>query len=185
MVHGRTLQCGLKAIGKLIMFDILVLTVFPGAVAFAGAMDLFTMKIPNRISIALVLSFLVVAPLAGLGLWDIALHFGAALVVLTITFGMFLAGWFGGGDAKLLAAIALWLGVDLLPEYLIAVALVGGALTIIFTTFRSAPLPLSVVSEGWALRLHDKKTGIPYGVALAAGALLVYPQTPFFAAMFG
>jgi prepilin peptidase CpaA len=167
------------------MLEILVLTVFPGAVAFAGAMDLFTMKIPNRISIALVLAFLLVAPLAGLGPWDIVQHIGAGLIVLAITFGMFMAGWFGGGDAKLLSVIALWLGLDLLPEYLMAVALVGGLLALLFGAFRSAPLPLSFMCQDWAVRLHDKKTGIPYGIALAAGALLVYPQTPYFAAMFG
>ena len=47
------------------MYELAILTVFPAAVAFAGAMDLFTMTIPNRISLALVAGFAVLAPLAG------------------------------------------------------------------------------------------------------------------------
>jgi prepilin peptidase CpaA len=166
------------------MLDIAILTIFPGAVAFAGAMDLFTMKIPNRISIALVAAFLLMAPLAGIGGWDLLKHIGAGLIVLAITFGMFLAGWFGGGDAKLVSAIALWLGFDLLLQYLFAVALAGGVVATLFSIFRSVPLPAMLVCEGWAARLHDRKTGIPYGLALATGALLVYPATPYFDALF-
>ena len=64
------------------MLELAILTVFPAAVAFAGAMDLFTMTIPNRISLAMVAAFVVLAPLAGLSPWQIANHFGAGLLVL-------------------------------------------------------------------------------------------------------
>ena len=61
------------------MLEVAVLTVLPGAVAFAAAMDLFTMKIPNRISAVMVLAFFPLALLAGLGAWDILDHVAAGL----------------------------------------------------------------------------------------------------------
>ena len=69
------------------MLELAVLTIFPAAVAFAGAMDLFTMTIPNRISLVLVASFLVMAPLAGMAPWQMAHHLGAGLVVLAVRWG--------------------------------------------------------------------------------------------------
>lgn len=167
------------------MYDLAILTVFPAAVAFAGAMDLFTMTIPNRISLALVAGFAVLAPFAGLGVGDMASHAGAGLLVLAIGVLLFIPGWIGGGDAKLTAAVALWLGFDNLIGYLFFVALAGGALTILFLKVRATPLPLCVCTQPWAVRLHDRRTGVPYGVALAAGALLVYPHTAWFTAATG
>ena len=94
------------------MLDLAVLTVLPGAVAFAAAMDLLTMKIPNRISAVMVLAFFPLALLVGLGAWDILNHVAAGLGVLALGVLLFIPGWFGGGDAKLMAAIALWIGLD-------------------------------------------------------------------------
>jgi prepilin peptidase CpaA len=162
------------------VFEVAVLTVLPGAVAFAGAMDLLTMKIPNRISIVMVLAFFPLAPLAGLGGWDILNHVWAGLGVLALGVLLFIPGWFGGGDAKLMAAIALWIGPDALLPYLFYVALAGGMIATIFSTVRSVPLPRLLLGEAWALRLHRQDAGIPYGLALAAGALLVYPNTVWF-----
>ena len=88
------------------MLEVAVLTVLPGAVAFAAAMDLLTMKIPNRISALMVLAFFPLALLAGLGAWDILYHVAAGLGVLLLGVLLFIPGWFGGGDAKLMAAIA-------------------------------------------------------------------------------
>lgn len=165
------------------MLEVAVLTVLPGAVALAAALDLFTMKIPNRISAAMVLAFLPLALLAGLGPWDILDHVGAGLVGLLLGVLLFIPGWFGGGDAKLMAAIALWLGLDSLFPYVLYVALAGGVIASLFSMLRSVPLPRALLGEAWALRLHRPDAGIPYGIALAAGALLVYPQTVWFAAL--
>lgn len=167
------------------MLEVAVLTVFPAAVVFAGAMDLFTMTIPNRISLAMVVGFLVLAPLAGLGLGDMAYHAGAGLFVLAIGVLLFIPGWIGGGDAKLAAAVALWLGFENLSSYLFCVALAGGGLAMLFMSLRAYPLPAVVSSQPWAVRLHDHRSGIPYGIALAAGALLVYPTTTWFTSLIG
>ena len=165
--------------------DILILTIFPGAMALSAASDFFTMTIPNRLVLALVLGFFVVAPLAGLGWSDIGLHLALALAALAFAFVLFSFGWIGGGDAKLFAATCLWLTPEIIPAYGIYAALVGGALTVLLLVWRSLPLPSMLTSQGWLMRLHSPKEGVPYGIALAAAGLLVYRETPFVAALGG
>jgi prepilin peptidase CpaA len=172
----------LVSFGIVAMLELAVLTIFPGAVAFAASMDLFTMTIPNRISLALIAAFLVLAPLAGLDVWQMAQHLGAGLLVLAIGILLFIPGWVGGGDAKLAAAVGLWVGFENLLPFVFLAAIAGGLLAVLFRQFRVVPLPAFVAAEEWAVRLHSPKGGIPYGIALAAGALCVYPQTTWFAA---
>ena len=109
------------------------------------------------------------------------MHLGAGGVVLLLAFGFFARGWIGGGDAKLAAATALWLGFDHLLPYVIYASVFGGALTIVLLQFRLAPLPVWLASEDWVQRLHRKEGGVPYGIALAAAALAIYPDTPWMA----
>jgi len=165
--------------------DLLILTIFPGAMALAAATDLFTMTVPNRLALALAAFFFVAAPLAGLGWSDVGLHVALALAALVVTFALFSFGWIGGGDAKLFAAPCLWLGPDALFTYSIYTALLGGALTLMLLFWRGLPLPVMLTSQGWLVRLHSPKEGVPYGIALAAAGLLVYPHTPFMAALGG
>jgi prepilin peptidase CpaA len=162
----------------------LLLFVFPFAMAFAAASDLLTMRIPNLLTLGLCAAFLAVAPLAELGWREILTHMAAGSAMLLAGILLFSLGWLGGGDAKLLAAAALWLGFEALAPFLAYVAVFGGALAIAVLAYRSVPagaLPL----PGWAARLHAKGGAIPYGVAIAAGALAVYPSTGWFAALAG
>lgn len=163
------------------MIEYAVLLIFPAAMAFAGAMDLFTMTIPNRISIVLVATFFVAAAMTGIGWQALASHVGAGLLMLAIGIGMFAMGWLGGGDAKLLAATALWLGFGHLLGYLMVAGLAGGLLALAILMYRSMLPPLWLARQGWALRLHSAKSGIPYGIALAAAGLHVYPSTMWLA----
>ena len=130
------------------MLELAVLTILPGAVAFAAAMDLLTMKIPNRVSALMVLAFFPLALLAGLGAWDILYHVAAGLAVLALGVLLFIPGWFGGGDAKLMAAIALWIGPDNLFPYIFWVAMAGGMIATVFSSVRSVPLPRAVARRG-------------------------------------
>ncbi len=163
--------------------DLLILTIFPGAMAFAAATDLFTMTVPNRLALVLAVSFFIMAPLVSLGLADVGLHVALALAALAITFAFFSFGWIGGGDAKLFAATCLWLGPAAMLAYSINAALLGGALTLVLLIWRGLPLPLLLTNQGWLVRLHNSDEGVPYGIALAAAGLLVYPATPFMAAL--
>jgi len=149
--------------------------------AFAGAMDLFTMTIPNRISIVLVVAFGVAAAMTGIGWAGLANHVGAGLLMLCVGIGMFALGWLGGGDAKLLAATALWIGFDQLVPYLLVAGIAGGLLAIAILLYRSIMPPLWLARQAWALRLHASRGGIPYGIALAAAGLHVFPSTGWFA----
>lgn len=165
--------------------DILLLTIFPGAMAFAAATDLFTMTVPNRIVLVLIAGFFIIAPKVGLGWADIGVHVALASVALLVTFGLFSKGWIGGGDAKLFAATCLWLGPGGVVAYSIYAALLGGALTLVLLFVRNMPLPATLLFQGWIVRLHSPKEGVPYGIALAAAGLMVYPETPFMAALAG
>jgi len=163
--------------------NLLIITVFPLAMALAAATDLFSMTVPNWISLSLVVGFAVLAPLVGLGWSDIGLHVVLAAAALIVTFAMFSFGWIGGGDAKLFAATCLWLGPGAVLVYSIYAALIGGVLTLLILFVRSVPLPAVLNAQSWLARLHSPKEGVPYGIALAAAGLLVYPDTPFMAAL--
>jgi prepilin peptidase CpaA len=163
--------------------DIARLLLFPALMAFAAASDLFTMTISNRVSLALIAGFLVLAPLCGMGMQDMLLHIGAGAAVLVAAFACFAMGWVGGGDAKVAAGVALWLGFDHLLNYLLYASLFGGALTLLLLQFRQWPLPYPLAGHAWLDRLHDKQSGIPYGIALALGALMVYPETEWIKAI--
>jgi prepilin peptidase CpaA len=157
----------------------LALVLFPAAMAFAASSDLLTMTISNKLSLILVAGFFPLAALSGMGGMDIAMHAGAALLVLTTAFVFFAFGWIGGGDAKLAAAIALWLGFEHLLPFFLYASLLGGALTLMMLRFRVMPMPAVLAGRRWAERLHEADAGVPYGIALAAAALLVYPDTAF------
>jgi prepilin peptidase CpaA len=165
------------------ILDIARLLLFPALMAFAAASDLFTMTISNRVSLALLGGFLGLAALSGMGLHDILSHAGAGAAVLAVAFACFAFGWIGGGDAKVAAGAALWFGFAHLLDYLVYASLFGGALTLLLLQFRQWPLPYALGGQTWLLRLHAKDSGIPYGIALAVGALVIYPETDWIKAV--
>jgi prepilin peptidase CpaA len=164
---------------------ILVLGIFPAAMAIAAASDLVTMTISNRLSIALAVGFFLVAAVIGMPLGLVAYHVAAAMLVLAACFTFFAFGWIGGGDAKLAAATALWFGFSHLMEYLLVASIAGGALTLLLLRVRNYPLPGVLAGMRWVARLHSVETGIPYGIALAFAGLVVYPKTIFMQALAG
>jgi prepilin peptidase CpaA len=165
------------------LIELVRLTLFPAMMAFAASSDLLTMTIANRVSLILIGGFAVLALLSGMSGADVISHVEAAAAVLAVAFVCFACGWIGGGDAKLAAVTALWLGFGSLFNYLVYASLLGGALTILIVQFRTLPLPRVLVGREWAERLHREGAGVPYGIALAAAALLVYPQTEWMTAI--
>ena len=157
--------------------DVIRLLLFPALMAFAASSDLLTMTISNRLSMALAGGFFLLTLITGMSLYAFGMHLAAAAVVLVIAFVFFSQGWIGGGDAKLVAATVLWFGFDYLLDYLIYASLFGGALTLAIIQFRKLPLPAVLARQTWILRLHETGAGVPYGIALAAAALAVYPKT--------
>jgi prepilin peptidase CpaA len=182
--HDHCRQTGKRTTSSDVMLTETVrLTLFPAMMAFAASSDLLTMTIANRVSLILIAGFAALALLSGLGGAEVLSHVEAAAVVLGVAFFCFACGWIGGGDAKLAAVTALWLGFGNLFSYLVYASLLGGALTLLIVQFRTIPLPRLLAGREWAERLHSQGAGVPYGVALAAAALLVYPQTEWMTAV--
>ena len=160
------------------IFLLIVLGVFPALVIVGGLNDLITMKIPNWISLALVGAFFPVALLVGAAPVDIAVHVGVGLAALVVGMGMFAMGWIGGGDAKLLSASCLWMGLSGVAPFLLSTGVVGGAFCLLLMTARqhfSAVSPF--VTQGWVVNLMQPKGDIPYGVAIAIGTLMALPES--------
>ena len=106
-------------------------------------------------------------------------HVGAGALVLVVSFGFFARGWIGGGDAKLAAATAIWLGFGYLMNYLVYASLLGGALTFLLSSSAWCRCRgCSLVSSGRSGCIAQGGD-IPYGIALAGAALLIYPETPW------
>jgi prepilin peptidase CpaA len=158
----------------------LPIAVFCAAMIFAGVRDLTTMTIPNWLTLALFVAFFVAALATGMPFADIVQHVGIGIATRLVGMALFARGWIGGGDAKLMAVVALWIGwAQVLPYFVIA-SILGGGLTLLILGYRNLPLPDFVVRQAWALRLHDRTEGVPYGLALAAAGLLIFPDTEIF-----
>ena len=161
------------------MLEALIFVVFPFCMVFAGVSDMLSMTIANRVSLVLVVTFAVVAPLTGMEWTAYGWHFAAAGLALSVTFAMFAIGGMGGGDAKLIAASSLWLGFNFnLLGYLVISSVIGGVLTVLILMYRKSPLA-DVTGQNMFLRhFADRKSGIPYGLALGLGGLFAYPDSP-------
>lgn len=158
---------------------ILVMTVLPVLLIAATFTDLFSYTIPNRISVAVIVLMLPMAWLVGMSLDTLWTHVATALVVLALGYGLFRIGAMGGGDAKLLAGAALWLGPMMTPMFLAYVSIFGGLFTLILMRARSLPMPARLEGVAWIARLHSRQSGIPYCVAIGPVALYQYQQSPW------
>lgn len=167
------------------MIAYLLLSVFPAALLIAAANDIYEFKIPNWISIVLI----AVYPAAGLAVGastSLLLEgFLIGAAALTIGFGLFATKIIGGGDAKLFAATAPWLGLGSLGIFLFYTAISGLVLAMIMVMFRKFPILPVYAHAPWLIRLHERKKDLPYAVAIAAGALLSFSQTPYFQLVIG
>lgn len=144
---------------------------------FAAISDLFTMRIPNWLVLALGLAFFPAAIIAQMPWEAIGIHVLCAFAVLVVAFGLFALNVIGGGDAKFAAATVLWLGAGQVLPYLVYASVFGGVLTILILLLRSLPLEVWITRFEWLSRLHNRKNGVPYGIALAIAAVFVYPVT--------
>lgn len=160
--------------------EILVLAVLPALLALAAGWDLASYTIPNWLQGALIAAFAAFVVATGLSTALIGSHLLAGFLGLLAGFSLFALGYIGGGDAKLFACTLLWLGLHDILVFALAASLFGGVLTLSLLTLRRLPLPALAARQAWIMRLHDPKAGVPYGVALAAGAFVILPQTEIF-----
>jgi len=156
----------------------LILLFFPFFMAYAAFSDLFSMTISNKISLFLLGGFGFFAWQIGMD-WDTLVnHVTIFAIALSIVFVAFALNLFGGGDAKLIACTSLWLGSETMP-YLFYSSMFGAVLALILLRFRTKILPPRLYEISWVKQLHQDGIGIPYGIALAAGAMVVFPNTPW------
>lgn len=160
------------------LLQILPLLVFPALVITGALRDLTTYTIPNWLSVALVAAFPVAALAMGMPFPTVGFHLAIGVAALIVGMVMFALRWIGGGDAKLFAAAALWLGWPALMTYLAVTGLAGGALAVGLLGLRS-PLLRGYVLNGpaWFVRLAEPDENVPYGVAIAVGALVAFPAS--------
>jgi len=155
----------------------LLSAIFPALAIVAALKDATSFTIPNWISLTLIAAFAPVALLCGVALHDLGLALGVGLIALLAGMVMFALGWIGGGDAKLLAASALWIGWPAVLPFVLITALCGGALALGLLGLRSIWLrPLAVRGPAWVGRLATPDAAAPYGVAICAGALATFPD---------
>lgn len=158
----------------------LLVMIFPVAMAFAAANDLFTMKIPNLISLALAGGFLALALLTRMPLETFGIHLACGFGVLALTFTLFAFRLLGGGDAKLMAAGALWMGAEHIIDFVGFVTIFGGALCLLILSYRRLVPANALPLAEWVQRLHIAGGPVPYGIAIAAGGLVIFPSTDLF-----
>jgi len=169
-----------------VAIDLILIAVLPALLVGVAAWDLMSFTIPNILPAIMVLLFFVFAALVlvsghgpgiGMTLSGIGSHLASAIVALAAGMALFALGYVGGGDAKFYAAASLWLGWDSFFEYTLYASLLGGGLTLTLLALRRIPLPAMLHGQGWLLRLVDRDAGVPYGIALAAAALFMLPDS--------
>lgn len=161
------------------MLEALIFVVFPFCMLFAAFSDTLSMTIANRVPVLLVLVFAVVAPMTGMDWAQYGLHFAAGVTVLLVAFALFAMGGMGGGDAKLLAATAVWMGMGVpLVKYVVVSAVLGGVLTFAILSYRRSAIAVFTSRNMFMRNFAEGANGVPYGIALGAGGLLVYPESP-------
>lgn len=161
-----------------------VIALFPLLALVGASTDFFTMTIPNRVTLGLAAAGLAALALAAPGWAVFGWHLAAAAVVFAGGFALFSAGWMGGGDVKFASAVALWLGWSHLLDFALAFSIWGGVLTLLVLVADRALQPLPALRIGF-LATFPQRRQVPYGIALAAAGLHLFPSTPWFAVLFG
>ena len=166
--------------------ELWLLALFPAGVIVAALKDATSFTIPNWLSGLLALAFFPVALAAHLPLSVIGFSVLAGCGALALGMAMFALGWCGGGDAKLLAAVALWLGWQGLAPFAMVTCAAGGALAFALVLARRNILAgMASAGPAWLERLLTPGEDLPYGMAIAAGALAAFPSSALVMAVAG
>ncbi len=168
--HLGTLSAWLRSEAALAVY------VFP--LVMAAVSDLYSLRIPNWLTGALLLAFPVMALLVG---HDVAWmsHLLAGLCVFAVCAVMFALQWMGGGDVKLLAATAVWIGLGQLLPFLTLVAIVGGVFALILVILRHHVMQATFLATLRRLpSFAQEKMPIPYGVPIAVAGIIMGPSLP-------
>ncbi|MBV5266824.1 A24 family peptidase [Pinisolibacter aquiterrae] len=164
--------------------SMIVIALFPILTALGAATDFLTMTIPNRITLGLFAAGLAALALAAPGWEVVGWHLASAALIFVGGFALFALGWMGGGDVKFASAIALWLGWGHLLDFALGFSIYGGILTVVVLITDRALAPLPALRVGFLARFPEHRH-VPYGIALTAAALHLFPSTAWFAVLMG
>jgi prepilin peptidase CpaA len=162
--------------------EVALFLVFPLLVAAAAFYDASSMIIPNWLNGLTAVLFVPVALIAHAPLTEIGLALLLGVTVFMLGAGLFFLRVMGGGDVKMIAACSVWLGLPMMMPFLLFTALAGGALAAFALVVRRIA-PVGVSAAGWTRWLTERRTGVPYGIAIAAGAMFVWSQSALGAAL--
>ena len=147
--------------------------------------DLAKFTIPNWIPGVMIALWLAAAPLVSPSWASAGLSLAVFAGVLALGLALWAPGWLGGGDVKLIAAGALWFGWPDAATFLLYACASGGVLALILIVARRLSPALPVSAEALGKTALAQGAPAPYAVAIAAGALVVLPQSAVFAAYSG
>ncbi|HEV7353909.1 MAG TPA: prepilin peptidase [Brevundimonas sp.] len=159
--------------------------ILPLIAVAAAVHDVATYRIPNWMSVVLLAAFIPAALAAGLEPRLIAIDALVGLAALLVGMGLFAGNLLGGGDAKIMAAMAPFMGLAALTEFVLFTAVAGGLLALFALVVRRLPERLRTRGPGWWRRLAEPRGPLPYGVAICAGALVAFPASRIGLAAFG
>jgi len=149
---------------------------------FAAFHDIATLKIPNWLNASIAGLGLSALAVSGLPLADMGWHLLVGLIAFVISFALFSFGVYGGGDAKMIPAVALWMGPVAIVPFLIWTAFIGGGIALIGLVSKYAPIPEG--APAWITNTLSRGEGVPYGVAIAGGTLMAASHSPLLSAPF-
>lgn len=160
------------------MVDLLALTAFAGLLIYAAYSDIARLTIPNWVSMALTALFVAAALVVGMPLAEIGLHLAFGAAMLVGGFLLFQGAIIGGGDAKLLAAAAVWTGFAAFAPFLFWTAAAGGVVALSLLAARRF-IKQTETNPAFVNRLLERQSGVPYGVAIMTGGLMALPALHF------
>ena len=155
---------------------------FLGFLAWAARDDIVDLRIPNRLTGGMAATGPFAVWLLGPGAGALPTAFLACAATLIVTWAMFELGLLGGGDAKLAAAAALWLGPEATLAFVLATALFGAVLAASLLVLSRSRAAQAFVGQQWQERLNAETISVPYAAAMApAGgiAMLIHPSQPW------
>ncbi|WP_371396125.1 prepilin peptidase [Fretibacter rubidus] len=161
------------------ILSFLMLMLFAATMITAALKDASTMKIPNWVSLAVLGAFFLAIPFAWQGWGNFGEHMAVGGTMFLLGLVLFAPGWLGGGDAKLLAATAFWWTWTDLLYYITYTTLAGGVIALFILIGRKY-IPVQVMTMPWMHTMFRDQTKMPYGLALAFGALATLPQSNIF-----
>ncbi|WP_409432514.1 prepilin peptidase [Litorimonas sp. RW-G-Af-16] len=162
------------------MFPALILfLVFVACMLVAAFKDATTFTIPNWISLAIIAAFIAVVPFTWQGVGVLGEHVLVGLAFFAAGFTMFALGWLGGGDAKMMAATALWWTWPDAVTYIFSTTVVGLGLAVVIILGRNF-IPVRVLTSPWTHKIFKEEKNMPYGIALAAGGVITLLQSDIY-----